>query len=120
MGICKMPHWLMGDGRLCSHAIFPPIFPSNPVPIPRASYNPSHSPPLNHLHLQIPHLSISHSFLSHPLSTLYPSATLSQHPSFLLPPPSAFLSPSSTRPRLSLSLPRSNPILPPFLCFPHV
>src|SRR6218665_1684191 len=54
------------------------------------------------------------------LSPLYPSATLSQHPSFLLPPPSPFLSPSSTRPHLSLSPPQSHPIFPPPLLSPCV
>src|SRR6218665_1217276 len=49
------------------------------------------------------------------LSPLSPSATLSQHPSFLLPPPSPFLSLSPTRPHLSLSLPRSPDIPPPLL-----
>src|SRR6218665_3826350 len=97
MGICKVHHWLMGDGRPCSTAISPPIFPPNPVPIPHASYNPSHSPPL-------PSTTHTSRFPTFPSATpssrivfpLYPSATLSQHPSFLLPPPSLFLSPSST------------------------
>ena len=118
-GNSKMHHWLMGNGRLCSPAISPPICPPNPVPIPHASYNPSPSLLLIHSHLPIPHLSISHSFFSHPLSTLplcHPLPT-SFLPSFLLPlhffphplPDPTCLSPFLVPTRCS-----------PLLCFPHV
>src|SRR6218665_449051 len=103
MGICKMHHSPMGDGRLCSPAISPPICPPNLVPIPHESYNLSHSPPLIHSHLPIPHLSIFHSFLLHTPSTL----------PFCHPLPTSFLPPSS-----SLSIPFPIPYPTPPVSLP--
>src|SRR6218665_2452301 len=97
-----------------------PICPPTPVPIPHVSYTPAHS------HTPHPLIPPGSPTLPSPAPSsrvppsLHLSATLSQHPSFLLPPPSPFLSPSSTRPHLSLSLPHSHHIPPPLLFPIHV
>src|SRR6218665_421699 len=122
MGISKMHHWLMGNGRLCSPAISPPICPPNPVPIPHASYNPSPSLlPSSSTHTSrfptFPSPTPSSRILSLHSTPLPPSPNIL--PS-ILPPPSSLLSPSSTRPHLSLSLPCSHPMLPPPLLSPSL
>ena len=91
----------------------PNLFPYHMHSIPHHTPLPlilSYLPTLPPFHLPLP--------VVHP-PPLHLSATLSQHPSFLLLPTSPFFSPSPTCPHLSLSLPRSNLILL-LLCFPHV
>src|SRR6218665_2428638 len=90
-----------------------PICPPTTVPIPHVSYTSAHSPtPHPLIHPSSPPLP-SPTPSSRVPPSLHLSATLSQHPSFLLPPPpSPFLSPSSTRPNLSLSLPHSHHLPP--------
>src|SRR6218665_1148610 len=113
-----MHHWLRRDGRPCYPTILPHICPPKPVPIPHAFYTPSHSPSLHPL---IPPDSPT---LPSPAPRRASSATpplCHPLPTSFLPPSSylSILSPSPTRPHLSLSLPRSNLILL-LLCFPHV